>query len=414
MLDYFFRSPNRLVELRYGPLTHLIDEFAAALYGRGYSRRVGKLILRIAARFSWFLKGCGVDDPGQVDKCVVQQFLAKGLSSKSARREAPNAIRHLLDYLCARGLVSPMEDAHPTSPLAVLLETYDSYLRDVRGLMSSSRTAYLHGARRFLAWREKQCRKLELHRLTGPEILEYVMSLARLRPRRQQNLCSMLRVLLGFLRWQEILEVDLARVVPRVPCFRLDSVPRHLPWNRIRSLIDSIETRHPTGLRDRAILLLIATLGLRSLDVWTLRLDNIAWRLGELRLSHTKGRRERILPLSQELGEALSDYVLHGRPRADLPFVFLRAKAPHGPLVSSCAIASIVRRRLRSAGIEAPSHGAHLLRHSLATRMVNTGVPIKQIADVLGHVSIDTTAIYTKVDTSRLSAVALPFPGGVS
>ncbi len=414
MLDYFFRSPIRLVQLREGPLAHLIDDFAAALYRRGYSRRVGKLILRIAGSFSGFLKGCGVDNPGQVDKCIVQRFLAKGLSSKTARLEAPNAIRHLVDYLLGRGLVSPIEDSLPASPSAVLLETYDSFLRDVRGLTSSTRTAYLHGAGRFLSWLEKQRRKLELHRLTGPQILEYVMSLASLSPGRQQNLCSMLRVFLGFLRWQEILDVDLARVVPRIPRFRLASVPRHLPWKTARSFIDSIDTRDAPGLRDRAIILLIATLGLRSQDVWMLRLDNIAWRLGQLWLSQTKGRRERVLPLSQELGEALSDYVLHGRPRLDLPFVFLCAKAPYGPLTSSSTIASIVRRRLRSAGIEAPSQGALLLRHSLATRMVNTGVPIKQIADVLGHVSIDTTAIYTKVDSKRLSAVALPFPGGVS
>ncbi|KKL46314.1 hypothetical protein LCGC14_2346810, partial [marine sediment metagenome] len=197
MLDYFFRSPIRIVQLRHGPLAHLIDEFAAALYRRGYSRRVGKIILRIAARFSSFLKGCGVEDPDKLDKCVVQQFLAKGLSSKTARRDAPNAIRHLLDYLHGRGLVPHTEDAHPTSPSAVLLETYDSHLRDVRGLMSSSRTAYMHGARRFLAWREKQHQKLELHCLTGPEILDYVMSLAGLGRGRQQNLCSMLRGFLG-------------------------------------------------------------------------------------------------------------------------------------------------------------------------------------------------------------------------
>ncbi len=142
-----------------------------------------------------------------------------------------------------------------------------------------------------------------------------------------------------------------------------------------------------------------------------LELGDIHWRASEIRLAETKNRRERALPLPQEVGAAIAEYLLHGRPQIEVPQVFMRHRAPQGPITTSGGIVGIMRKHLLRAGIDAPSHGAHLLRHSLATRLVNEGVPIKQIADVLGHASIDTTAIYTKVDVRSLSSVALPFPG---
>ena len=129
-------------------------------------------------------------------------------------------------------------------------------------------------------------------------------------------------------------------------------------------------------------------------------------------MKKTKTRRERVLPLPGAVGAAIADYLLRGRPRISFPQVFLRHKAPLGPLTSTHGIGNIIGKHLLRAGIPSSCRGAHLLRHSLATRMVNQAVPIKQIADMLGHTSIDTTAIYTKVDTTNLKAVALPFPGG--
>ena len=143
-----------------------------------------------------------------------------------------------------------------------------------------------------------------------------------------------------------------------------------------------------------------------------MQLGDIAWRSAEIRLRKTKARRQRVLPLPAAVGAAISDYLLHGRPRLPFPQVFLRHRAPLGPITSTHGIGDIVDKHLSRTGIQSSCRGAHLLRHSLATRMVNQAVPIKQIADMLGHLSIDTTAIYTKVDTTNLKAVALPFPGG--
>jgi site-specific recombinase XerD len=244
--------------------------------------------------------------------------------------------------------------------------------------------------------------------------LDFITDLAGLNPSGswRYNLCSLTRGFLRYLRWEGIVEVDLDRVVPTLHHWRLQALPRHLPWEEVQAVIDSVDTSTPLGLRDKAVLVLIATLGLRNQEVRNLQLDDIRWRAGEIRLAETKSRRERALPLPEEVGAAIADYVLHGRPRVPAPHIFMRHRAPQGPITSTHGIADIVRKHLRRAGVRAPSWGAHVLRHSLATRMVKEGVAIKQIADVLGHANIDTTAIYTKVDTRSLSAVALPFPGG--
>jgi len=193
----------------------------------------------------------------------------------------------------------------------------------------------------------------------------------------------------------------------------LSGLPRDLAWKKVRELIDSVDTSKHGGLRDKAVLLLIATLGLRRNEVCCLQLDHLDWRAAEILVTKTKSRRERTLPLPQEVGAALVEYLLHERPRLPVPHVFLSNRAPVGPL-TPCAISGIVSRHLRRTGIQAPNHGAHLLRHSLATHLVNQRVSIKQIADLLGHASINTTAIYTKVDIATLADVALPFPGGES
>lgn len=265
-------------------------------------------------------------------------------------------------------------------------------------------------ARRLLDWHGER----SLTSLTGVDVLDYITELADLHPSGswRNNLCSLTRSFLRFLRWEGIQDNDLDRVVPTLPRWRLQSIPRHLPWEKVEALIKSVDTSSPLGLRDKAVLLSIARLGLRNQEVRNLHLGDIRWRAGEIRLAETKSRRELALPLPGDMGAAIAEYVMHGRPRKNVPHVFLRHRAPQGPITSTHGIGEIVRKHLLKAGIQAPSYGAHLLRHSLATRMVNRGVPIKEIADLLGHESIDTTAIYTKVDTEDLAAVALPFPGG--
>lgn len=413
MLEYFYQVPRRLRELRRKPLADHIEALAEKLHRCGFTRGSGQRILKFIGKFNDFARSVGIEKAEDIDEGLIQLFFRKELTSRGSFHDAPTMMRHVTEHLRERGVLRQIVSVESADPFEPILHRYDCHLRDVRGLMKGSRATYLRYARRLLGWIRDRRGDRPLAELTGVDVMEFVGELAPLHTSNawRTNLCSLTRVFLRFLRWEGILEVDLDRAVPKLPYWRLSTIPRHLLWNQVRDLIESVDTSKRGGLRDRAVLLLIATLGLRRREVCELHLHDIAWRADEMRLRRTKTRRERALPLTGEVGTALADYVLHERPQLRLPHVFLSSRAPRGPLTPH-AIGDIVCRHLRRAGTQAPSYGAHLLRHSLATRLVNEGVPIKQIADLLGHTSIDTTAIYAKVDTTTLASVALPFPGG--
>jgi len=189
-------------------------------------------------------------------------------------------------------------------------------------------------------------------------------------------------------------------------------VPDRLSWRGLRRVVEAIDSSSAIGKRDRALLFLFVTTGLRSQEVRRLKLSDIRWRTSELRVRCTKAQRERVVPLLEEAGTALADYVLHGRPRTAEAMVFLCHRPPFRPLRHSGTVSRIIRHRLAQCGIERPRAGAHLFRHSLAILLVSQGRPIKEVADLLGHRSIDTTGVYVKVVLPQLSDIGLPFPGG--
>lgn len=411
MLEYFYKRLTRLRQMRNGPLAIHLDGLARELHRDGYRQVVGQQILCVAGSFNIYLRQQGVTDASQVTDERVQQFIATELIAVGDYKYAPNALLHLKNYLQRQGVVESKSVEPDYDPDDSLITRYDHHLQSVRGLTNDTRGAYCRTARRFLVWFRAHKPEQLLTIIDGKLVHGYLNFVLK-QPHTvtwKKHFCSDLRVFLRYLRWEGITDLALDRIVPTVPQWRLSSVPRHLPWEQVLALIDSIVPVAPEDKRDKALLLLIATLGLRNKEVRTLKLCDVAWRASELRLPQTKSNKARTLPLTSEVGELLADYILNGRPHIDNPYLFLSHRAPVGQLQTSTGVARIVKQRLRAAGIVAPSYGAHLLRHSLATRMINTGIPIKEIADLLGHASIDTTAIYTKVDIEHLATVALPF-----
>ncbi len=416
MIESFFESPTHIRRKRRGPIGPYMDRFAADLQHRGYSRNTGRSIIITVSRFSIFAALSGIRDVRQVDHKLMQRFLTDDLGDEGYYNNARNNLRHLECFLQDIGVLIFKAPRVATDPKDVLLSRYDAHLRDVRGLTQSTRNANRRYARQLLTWYRFRYPRRSLRYLSHADVLGFVTSalaeMSKTKTRRRQGLCSCTRSFLRYLRWEEIVKEDLSPSVPSIPCPRLATVPRHLPWSEVQKVLNSVDLSESEGSRDRAILLLIAVLGLRNIEVRELKPEDIDWRAGRLIIRRTKSRKERTAPLTKEVGEALAEYLVHGRPAVRSPYVFVRHRAPYGSFISSASIGSIVKKSLRRAKIEAPSWGSHLLRHSLATRLVNEGVPIKQIADLLGHASIDTTAIYTKVDVRSLSMVALPFPGG--
>lgn len=412
MLEYYFKSQTRIRQLRCGPVAPYLDGLAARLYQQGYGYNHAHNILGLAGDFSRYLSLTGIDDVLKITEDIARRFSVEFASHNDYERTG-NMLTHLTNHMHDIGALPAKEQKHSDDdPYVDIISRYESYLSDVQGILTKTKQ-HTRFARRFLDFHVTRWNSLDLGYVDGSQVLDYISDWADYRQSRNwaHSLTGCTRSFLQFLRWEGILKQDIQYVIPSIFRYHLDTVPRHLPWHQVRALVDSIETLSPQGMREKAIVLLLATLGLRCKDVRDIQLDHIAWRKGELHLPKTKSMRARVLPLTQEVGDALADYIVNGRPSSDSQFVFLTHNAPIAPM-SSVGISSIVSRNIKRLGISAPHKGAHTLRHSLAAKMVNEATPIKDIADMLGHVSIDTTAIYAKVDTTHLAQVALPFPGG--
>jgi site-specific recombinase XerD len=220
------------------------------------------------------------------------------------------------------------------------------------------------------------------------------------------------RSFLRFLVSQGFIAPGLELAIPQIRHWLQAALPQRLTELELERLCVAASDGTAIGRRNYAIIQLLAKLGLRANEVARLRLEDVDWSNGFLLIRAPKSHRERSLPLRQEVGEVLVSYLKFGRPGTTYREVFLRHAPSVCPLKTPSAITKIVKRLLVKAGIERRSSGAHLLRHTAATRMVNQGATFKDVADVLGHQSLQTTAIYAKLDLARLAEVALPWPGG--
>jgi site-specific recombinase XerD len=374
----------------------------------GYAPRTISDGLRDLAALSRWLEreGLAVEEltPGRVEEYSAARRMAGG-----ARRSAGGA-RLALRFLRESGVV-PIVPAVTVAegPLEELLLDYRRYLAGERGLAESTICRYERVARLFLRdheWGEE----LALQRLSAADVSGF---LARECPKRTvsgaRDLVAELRPLLRYLHVAGLISLPLRWAVPGVADLRDRSLPRGLEPATVAKLLRSCDRRRTVGRRDYALLLLMVRLGLRVGEVAALRLDDIDWRAGEI-LVWGKGNREDRLPVPVDVGEALVGY-LRRRQTIDCRQVFLRARAPAGPL-SASAIKAAVRGACVRAGV-APV-GAHRLRHTAATQMLRAGASLPEISQVLRHRKLETTAIYAKVDREALRGLARPWPGGAA
>lgn len=248
-------------------------------------------------------------------------------------------------------------------------------------------------------------------RLRASDVIAFISArAARYRPRTVKEAATSLRWFFRFLRFEGLCEGRLDEVVPTVAGWRLSTIPRGLGDRDLDRLLASLDGGTACARRDRAMIVILASLGLRAGELAGLRLDDIDWRAGTVHIRTRKSGRAALLPLPPRAGRAIIAYLRRGRPRTADRHVFVVHRGRVGAAISGPFVAGVVRRALLRAGIVAPTYGAHALRHALATRMICRGARLEEIADVLGHRSLDTTAIYAKVDLPALRDVALPWP----
>jgi integrase/recombinase XerD len=408
MLEFYLENEDKLHQLRQCPVGNYLDDFAQRLQFSGYKQRPAQLTLRAAAHFGYWLLEHAVPiacaDDELIDTFACHLSICE-CSHGFQGRDNYHAVgaRRFLNYLRTIGIVPPLIIAPvPVAPLAI---RFRDWMRQHRGVSEGTLANYLPLVEECLAALGDDTSTYDAR-----QVQDYILAVAhRHGEGRTRSTVNAVRMFLRFLATYGYCSPDLVAAVPGIARWRLASLPRYIGAADVERLIATCNPGLAAGARDRAIILLLARLGLRAGDVRDLLLSDIDWLQGRLRVMG-KGRCESWLPLPQEVGDAVLHYLEHFRPRVDDAHVFLRVYAPLGPLPSSGPISKLVRRAIQRAGIQAPSMGAHVLRHSAATAMLREGVSLDIIGAVLRHRSMESTANYAKVDAALLRAVTQSWP----
>jgi site-specific recombinase XerD len=294
-----------------------------------------------------------------------------------------------------------------------VLAAFDEHLRRTRGVCLGTRGNYVRFAGAFLqtVFADRPAAVAEIR---VQDVVDFVAAATRrYRPKTVELAASALRSFFRFLRAAGLRDDRLEEAVPMVP-HRRTGLVHHLGPERFEQLIASLDSSSPRGLRDRAIMLCMARLGLRAGEVVQLRLEDVDWRNGTVRVRARKTGHGALLPLTVEVGTALAGYLRHARPDTRARQLFVLHRLRVGAPISSSIVGRAVDNALRRAGMAAPMRGANLLRHSLATELLECGAGLTEIADLFGHSSLATTRIYASVDVTALREVALPWPQATS
>jgi site-specific recombinase XerD len=411
-MEQLYKDPSTLRLMREGLLGAYVDAFGQEMIGQGYASASVRYALQLLADLGRWMSR---------NKITVRQVTAEHLACYLRERTRQHhfrtgdaaILRRLVGLLIEQGIVPQPPPVEPT-PAERLEAEFRRYLEQERRLSPSTVLLYLEFGRRFLA-QITQDGEVRFDRLRAAGVVGFVQrEAARLHhAKRAKLMTTALRSFLQYARYRGLIVADLRDSVPTVANWSMASLPNALSADEVQRLLSGCERKTVVGRRNGAILLLLVRLGLRAGEVVGLTLDDIDWAAGTLCI-HGVGTREDRLPIPQDVGAALADYLRHVRPVCASRRVFVRMRAPYRGFASSAAISSLVRRALARAGLDPAHKGAHLLRHTVATQMLRQGASLAEIGELLRHRSQQTTMIYAKVDLDLLRPLALPWPGGAS
>ena len=394
-----------------GSFLALAARFGERMAASGYAPASLKSAARLVRSFATWLDQRGICGRS-IEFGLVDEYLADRFAHRWPRRGEAFTLREFV------GLVSIDGHAGAKQPMAIapavqVRRKFEHYLLHERGLAPASIRLYGDAVGRFLE-HVFGAGEVRLGELSAAHIVGFVqLDAARLQhPKRAKVMTSALRSFLQYGRYLGDIRIDLHASVPTVANWSMAGIPRSISPSQVDSLLARCDRRCAGGRRDYAVLLLLARLGLRAGEVVELMLDDLDWHEAAIRIRGPAQRCDQ-LPMPADVGAALVDYLRHGRPACAARNVFIRSRAPHRGWHGPSAVSCIVFRALRRAGIDSPCKGAHLLRHSLATRMLGNGASLGEIGQILRHRNVQTTTIYAKVDLASLQALALPWPGGV-
>ena len=420
MLDRTFHADHVRRRIRGNPIGAILERFIEHLVQCGYRRGTVHQYVFAAEHFGRWL------GRGKLTHESIRQFLSKHLPSCRCAKPAVgniNCVRATLNRLREMlkiPVVSTGARSDPGTFSAQLLSSYQHHMSDVRGLAQATIHFRLGNAAAALAMFEARS-AADIRALRPGDVTAFIRE--RIRGRSiggSQVVTSATRSFLRFLLMRGLLTRDLAGVVLSPANWRAAVLPKVVDRGDLEKLVRTCRAGCQRDLaverRDRAILLCLIDLGLRASDVAALRVEGVDVAGNALRLCRPKQRSTVVVPMTQRLSVAVQSYLRESRPTSKpdsgsrSEHVFITHRAPVGRAMTASGIRNVVRRRAVQAGLKDKIGGTHVIRHSVACTMLGSGASLKQIADLLGHRSIDTTSIYAKVDLGSLTRVAMPWP----
>ncbi len=411
MLEKYFLKPSTIDRLRGSWIANEIEAYVAWLAEQGYSSRV--VFCRVPTGFAFgefaWERGARVvgDLPMHVEAFVAARVAAHHAtySTRPMAKEVRGPVEQMLSVVVPG--FEPTGRPHHRQPLVDVAPGFFEYLAEERGLRPASLDSYRHYLDRF----EVYLRRIGLTSIQelSPVILSAFIverAGAGLSKSTVRGSAGAVRVFLRYAHRQGILASDLSATVGWPQVYRLSNIPRSISWEDVNRVLASVDRRTVAGRRDYAILLLLVTYGLRGREIAALTLDDIDWKRERLAIPERKAGHSTAFPLSTVVGEAVLDYLRHGRPTTTDRHVFFRAVAPWRP-IGSAAVSSLARGYLLRAGVKVPRPGSHTLRHSAVQRLVDANFDLKTIGDFIGHRSARSTEVYAKVAVEALREVAL-------
>jgi integrase/recombinase XerD len=415
MLETYFAKPETVERIRASWIGSEVERYVGWLADQGYdARSVWRRVPRLVA-FGEFARRRGAievaDLPTHVDAYVTERVSRhrgkrrNGTTARQVAKEARGPVEQML-RLVIPGFNGSGRARHH-HPFAEAVPGFFEFLAMERGLRPASIRQYVHHLRRFEAYLGRVGIR-GLQELSPALLSAFVAerSTNGLARTTVSNCSGVLRVFLRYAHREGLVGSDLSKAVEWPQVYRLSSIPRSISWTDVERVLAGVDRRTACGKRDYAILLLLVTYGLRGREVVALNLDDIDWKRERLAVPERKAEHSTAFPLSKAVGEAIVDYLQHGRPKTTDRHVFFRSAAPLRP-IGSAAVSACAARYLLRAGVQVPRPGSHTLRHTLVQRLVDADFGLKEIGDFVGHRSPRSTQIYSKVAVESLRQVAL-------
>lgn len=404
----FFSFPGTRRRMYAGPLGPHVDEFIAWLQQQHYTQHSIRCKIRVVADFSRWLGRRRLGADSAVDE-QVQQFLEHRERTSSSEMGDLSALRQMSDMLLRANITQRSPPVLNERERAE--QAFCTHLLHDQGVRPTTPTCYLRPVSRFLRGRFGDG-PMRFNELASADVVGFIRRDTRGQSysRAQQTLTA-IRAFLRYLGLRGLITIDLAAGVPNAAHWFLAKLPSLLRAPQVTRVLSLCERKTGVGRRNYAMLLLLARLGLRAGEVVALRLAQIDWQHGVLTL-RGKGGQWTQMPLPQDVGQAIVDYLQNGRPFSNDRRLFVSVHAPRRGLRSSTSVSVIAARALSRARVHHRGSGAHIFRHALATEMLRRGASLAEIGRLLRHRHPDTTRIYTKVDLTALRELTMPWPGG--